>query len=137
LLFQNVFEGAHPGFSEGAQVVDVVFHVAGAGGLPLGDRHLLEQVLFGAALGMLFGFEVGAKLLELFGVFGGQYGGASAEAVAEVLGPVDFCALRRLASVCSIEVIWLSHAKGMRAGVAGWRATVGNLGVIGLFRWRK
>jgi hypothetical protein len=51
LLFQSVFERAYPGFTEGAFVVEVVLHIGGAGGLPLGDRHLLEQILFGAALG--------------------------------------------------------------------------------------
>jgi len=66
------------GFPEDIRLAD--FH---AGQFPLRDRHLFQIELFGPGVGLPFGFQIVAKLMEFLAVFAGQDDGAGAKAVTE------------------------------------------------------
>ena len=94
------------------------FHAAQ---FPLRDRHLLDIELFGPGLGIPFGFEIVAKLIEFLAIFARQHDGAGAKSVTEgvhadsslTLGSFGASRLLRVASI-SLELFECRHIVSLR-----------------------
>jgi len=112
----------------------------GRGGAPPGGDHLLDQLEFPEAAGLVV-IEVGlAELLEGFGVLVGEDEGAGGEAVFEelaeerwrpsgVLGPWERAPLARLARSLAIEDMAVQECGGSqvweRQGAGSWKVAQG------------